>query len=148
MHLARLKHFAPILTTALVAVVALPGARAEVKFTSDTKAALSQAAKGRKLVMVDVYTDWCGWCKKLDKDVYARPDVTDAVKKNFVALKVNPEKSKANADFVKKYGVRGFPTIIFLDSKGKEVHRIVGYREHANFMKEMNTAVTKSKAKS
>ena len=66
MQFDRFKHVLPILATALVAVVALPAARAEVKFTSDTKAALSQAAKGGKLVMVDVYTDWCGWCKKLD----------------------------------------------------------------------------------
>lgn len=120
-------------------------AEKEVKFTTNVKNAMAQAAKQKKLVMVDVYTDWCGWCKRLDKDVYTNQDVIGKVQKSFVALKVNPE--KADKAFVDKYGVRGYPTILFLDAKGKEVHRIVGYKPAADFLKELDSAVSKSKSR-
>jgi len=113
-----------------------------IEFLTSPDAALTQASNGNKLVMVDVYTDWCTWCHKLDEEVYAKPAVASALQKDFVSLKVNPE--KADKDFVDKYGVEGFPTILFLNGKGKEVHRIVGYVPEADFLKELETAKQKA----
>jgi thiol:disulfide interchange protein len=115
------------------------------KHLTDPAKALAQAKKTGKLVMMDVYTDWCGWCKRLDADVYAKPDVAKAIEKDFVFLKINPEKSAANRKFVDKYGVRGYPAIIFLNGAGKEVHRIDGYVPAPEFMKEMEKAKAAAK---
>ena len=43
-------------------------------------------------VIVDIFTDWCGWCKKLDKDVYENPIIASYINQHFYALKLNAEK--------------------------------------------------------
>lgn len=129
---------------ALAGLAVLPG-RAEVKFETNVQKAMARAAKEKKPIMMDVYTDWCGWCHKLDKDVYSRDDVTKAVNAGFVPLKINPEASKANEAFVDKYKVDGYPTIVYLDAKGKEIYRTVGYAPGPEFLKELKTAQAKAK---
>jgi thiol:disulfide interchange protein len=140
----------------LVLVAALPAAawllkgndvRAEAgpKYQTDPATALSMAQKSNKLVLMDVYTDWCGWCKKLDSDVYAKPEVAKAIEKGFVFLKINPEKGANYKKFVDKYGVRGYPAIIFLNGKGKEVYRINGYVPAPEFLDEMKKAQAAAK---
>jgi Thiol:disulfide interchange protein len=54
-------------------------------------AALARAQAEKRLLLVDVYTDWCGWCKKLDREVFADGRV-GAAAKDLVAVKVNAEK--------------------------------------------------------
>lgn len=101
---------------------------------------MKEAGDSNKPAMVDVYTDWCGWCKRLDKDVYTNADVA-ALAKDFVCIKLNPEKDKANGS---KFKVEGFPTIIFTDAKGNEIHRVVGYKPAAAFLGEMKVAKEKA----
>ena len=130
---------------AMLLVSCATPSRGAVVFTENIKAAQAKATKENKIVMIDVYTEWCGWCKKLDADVYSRKDVADAVSKGFVALKVNPEKNAANKKFVDQFKVDGFPAIIFLNAKGKEIHRIRGYVPAPDFLKELKTAQSKAK---
>src|SRR5438552_12351825 len=85
----------------VMAVAVLLAARVlgvELQWQDDYDKALAAAKTGNKILMVDVYTDWCGWCKKLDRDVYANADVKAKLAKDFVALKINPEKSKKNME--------------------------------------------------
>jgi len=95
----------------------------EIKWGNSLSEGLNTAKSQNKPVMVDFYTDWCGWCKKLDKDTYSSPKVQGLADK-FVCVKVNGDTDRANTS---KYGVNGFPTIVFLDSAGKEIDRNVGY---------------------
>lgn len=88
------------------------------------EAALSKAKSGKTLVMVDVYTDWCGWCKKLDKDVFADSRVASALK-DVVPIRVNAE--RGGEAVVRRYSVQGFPTILFVDGDGNVVKRVDGY---------------------
>ncbi|NOZ22769.1 MAG: thioredoxin fold domain-containing protein [Planctomycetes bacterium] len=101
---------------------------------------MQEAANSGKPVMIDLYTDWCGWCKKLDSDVYTNGQVV-ALAKDFVCIKLNPEKDPENGA---KFKVNGFPTIIFTDSDGKEVHRIVGYKPAKDFLTDMKKAKEKT----
>jgi len=86
-------------------------------------AALAEAQEGGRLVVVDVYTDWCGWCKKLDKDTLSNPEVR-AKLKEFTLLKLNADKHRNMAE---RYGVRGFPTTLVLDASGGLIARQPGY---------------------
>lgn len=86
--------------------------------------ALARARSENRLVMVDVYTDWCGWCKKLDREVFASGRVADAAK-GIVAVRVNAE--EGGEDVARRYGVSGYPTILFVDGAGKLVRRVEGY---------------------
>ncbi len=87
--------------------------------------ALRRAGAEKKLVMVDLYTDWCGWCKKLDREVFSHPDVGAATSSSVVAIKINAE--AGGESLTSRYQVNGFPTILFLDSKGKLVRRVEGF---------------------
>jgi thioredoxin-related protein len=99
-----------------------------------------------KVAMLDFYTDWCGWCKKLDEDVYPNPRVQKAMKP-FDFRRVNAEGSDADRALAKKYSVDGYPTIVFVDSTGAVVHRIVGYLPPADFEKELAGVSARAKSK-
>ncbi|HEY3267309.1 MAG TPA: thioredoxin fold domain-containing protein [Armatimonadota bacterium] len=118
----------------------------KVRFSSDLNASIAEAGESGKLVMVDVYTDWCYWCRKLDSGAYSEQGVADAVKRDFIAVKLNPEKDAGGKEFAKKYEVKGYPTILFLNRQGEEVHRLVGYAPPANFLNELRAARKKSAA--
>ena len=110
---------------------------------SNYSAAVAQAKTEHKLVMVDIYTDWCGWCKRLDKDVYANPDVAAKLAGSFVAVKLNPEKSKEAAEVSKKFGTRGFPHIVFVEGDGNKVDEIGGYVPASEFLQRLNSLTAK-----
>jgi thioredoxin-related protein len=65
---------------------------AQVQWMSFEQMQEAQKKAPRK-VIVDIYTDWCGWCKKLDKDVYGNPIVAEYLNKNFYLVKFNAEKN-------------------------------------------------------
>jgi thiol:disulfide interchange protein len=107
-----------------------------IDWVESFEAGMKEAADTGKLVMVDLYTDWCGWCKRLDREVYTNGEVAKLAK-DFVCIKLNPEKDPENG---RKFKVQGFPTIIFTDSAGKEIRRVVGYKPADKFLKEMERA--------
>lgn len=108
------------MTIATFAAIALAGG---INWENSLSAGLDSAKNQNKPVMIDFYTDWCGWCKKLDNDTYSNAKVQDLANK-FICIKINGDNARTD---VAKYGVNGFPTIVFLDSNGKEIDRNVGY---------------------
>ncbi|MDX2249089.1 MAG: DUF255 domain-containing protein [Bacteroidia bacterium] len=71
----------------------LPPETAQIKWVS-IEEAVAAAAKDRKKIVVDVYTDWCGWCKKMDKDTYAQAGVVSYINENYHAVKFNAEQKE------------------------------------------------------
>ena len=137
-----MKVYATILGITLVASAAVA---APVKWLSDYDKAVAEAKSEKKLVMVDVYTDWCGWCKKLDKDVYNNTKVSEKLSKDFVACKINPEKNNANRQLANKFGTRGYPHIVFVNGDGKKVYEISGYVPADKFAGQLDAALNKAK---
>jgi len=86
--------------------------------------ALDRARSENRFVMVDVYTDWCGWCKKLDAETFGDLRVAEALK-DTISIRVNAE--KGGEAVAEKYGVRGFPTVLFLSGSGDVVRKVEGY---------------------
>lgn len=119
-----MKRYAWILAVVLAAVTARA---ADVNWTHDYDEALKKAKTEKKLVMIDIYTDWCGWCKKLDKDVYTDKMVQEKLAKGFICVKINPEKNSKNKKVAKDMGVHGYPYIGFFDADGKKINEIGGY---------------------
>jgi thioredoxin-related protein len=92
--------------------------------------ALKTAKNENKKVIVDVYTDWCGWCRKMDKEAYSNSEIKKIIKDNFVVVKLDAEgsgknkyngKSYTDAALAEYFQVSGYPTTVFLDSKGKVI---------------------------
>ena len=109
---------------------------AELDWQTDLPKAQAQAKTEKKLVMLDFTgSDWCGWCIKLNKDVFSKPEFVEYAKKNLVAVevdfpnkkKLSPAQKQANDALAKKYEIRGYPTIVVLDSEGKKVGEL-GYQ--------------------
>jgi len=136
-----MKRFAAVATTVFLAAQTFG---AELKWQTDYDKALAAAKADGKILMVDVYTDWCGWCKKLDKDVYANPDVQAKLTKDFVALKINPEKSQKSLQLAQKFGTHGYPHIVFLDASGKKISEVIGYVPADKFSQKLASLTEKS----
>ena len=110
-----------------------------VSWEHDLANALERAKSEGRPVMADFYTDWCGWCKKLDKDVYEDADVNRMAEK-FICIKVNCEIDKGAFS---KYGLKGYPTIIFFNAAGNIEETIVGYRGAQVFTDTMKKVLDK-----
>jgi protein disulfide-isomerase len=102
---------------------------------TDYKAAQETAKKDNKLLLIDFTgSDWCGWCIRLDREVFSKPEFRDYATKNLVLMEADfprrkdiaPELKSQNMELAQKYGVEGFPTIVVLDANGKQVG-LLGY---------------------
>jgi len=105
---------------------------------------LAAAARAGKPVIVDVVTDWCGWCKRMDRDVYARAEVSEYLNRNFVMVRLNAESSERVSytgrtltarSLAGGFKVTGYPTTIFLKSDGSHMVNVPGYVPAPKFMK-------------
>ena len=116
--------------------------------------ALTQNEGNTKKVFVDVYTDWCGWCKKMDKDTFQNPEVAQYMQENFYMVKFDAE-GKDPIEFDGKTfqyvpsGRRGYhelaaallqnrmsyPTVVFLDKDLKMLSPVPGYQKAKPFLK-------------
>jgi len=105
-------------------------------WTTDYKAALVQAKAQKKLVLLDfTSSDWCGYCKLLDKEVFTQQSFKDFANKNYIQVTVDFPQQKQLPDEVKQqndalgnqFKIDGYPTLIVLDADGKELGRQVGY---------------------
>lgn len=119
-----------------------------VAWQTELNAAKKLAAEdgANKLILVDFTTDWCGWCRKLEKDVFAREPFQKKAREGFVLLKINPEKSDPNRQLAEKYNVQGFPTLAFLRADGQLVRKVVGYKTLDDFLREMDEALKSARA--
>jgi protein disulfide-isomerase len=107
-----------------------------IDWGDDMDAALKQAKESDKLVLASFSgSDWCGWCIKLDKEVFLKEAFEAFAKENFILFQAdfprNVEQDAAlkasNQALAGKYAVRGFPTVLLLNAKGEVVAR-TGYQ--------------------
>ena len=94
---------------------------------------LEQAKKEKKLIFVDAYAVWCGPCKLMVKNIFPQQAVGDYYNANFINTKIDMEKGEG-IDLAKKYNVKVFPTYLFINGDGEEVHRTIGYVEAKDFI--------------
>ena len=126
------------LAMAAVAVAVQAKTSTPEGWTDDYDAALKRAAAEKKLVVADFSgSDWCGWCKKLDQEVFDTDVFRKVATNRYVLLMVDSPQDKGllsekakkqNPELVKKYKIRGFPTVLVLDEKG-EVQVQAGYQK-------------------
>lgn len=101
--------------------------------------ALAASEKENIPLMIDFYTSWCKPCKKLDKEVYGHSDFTPYTK-SMACVKVNFE-TEEGKKIGEKYNVKSFPTVVFLDSEGKEIERITSYFAKDRYMSDVTRII-------
>ena len=124
-----------VLSAALCCGVAL-AARPEPFPWRTWNTGMKEAGSSGRIVLVDVYTDWCGWCKRLDADVYSRSEVRRYLAQHFVTIRLNAE-SGAPASYegqpfterslAGRFRVNSYPTTIFLRPNGDHMVNVPGY---------------------
>jgi thiol:disulfide interchange protein DsbD len=95
------------------------------------------ATAAGKPVMIDFTADWCVYCEKLEDDSFTDPKIIEAASE-FERLQVDGTKKSALVKNVEdKYGVSGYPTVIFIDGSGKEARhqRVTCYVNRAEMLK-------------
>ena len=112
-------------------------ASAESSWVTDYKKAQEDAKAGKKLMLLEFTgSDWCGWCMKLDKEVFSTPEFQNYASRNLILVKVDfPRRrpqtealKKQNEQLAQKYDIQGFPTIIVLNGQGEKLGEL-GYME-------------------
>ncbi len=135
-----------ILTIAIFAVFSV-STFAQVNWRTIEEAAVEQKKHPEKKLMVDLYTDWCGYCKAMDRKTFTQDDLAKFINDNFIPVKFNAEKQEAfiyndesfellKASNGKKLnmfaykalkGNIGYPSYVIVDSEGKFVDAAQGY---------------------
>jgi uncharacterized protein YyaL (SSP411 family) len=137
--------FIRVLVIAVICVAFWGNCRAfaaELAWGKDLSAGLHSAKTSNKWVLVDVSTSWCGWCKKLDREVYTDPSVIQALNKSFVLVKVNGDDPQLGKYVAKHYGVNGYPTIIVLAPSGQMKGKFDGYCPSNEFLQKVSRIVS------
>lgn len=108
--------------------------------------AVEKSKTEKRKIFVDVYTDWCGWCKKMEASTFSDPVVVNYINKNFYAVKFNAEQKETIEFNGKEYkfvksgrrgyhelaawmtnGKLGYPTVVFINEDQKVIQPIPGY---------------------
>jgi thioredoxin 1 len=100
--------------------------RGAIAWHRDLRRAIEVARAEGKLIVADVYTDWCGWCKRMDKTIYSDPAII-ALSRQQVFLKVDAEDRGEGQSFAEQMRVKGYPTTIILDGNGRVLNIAQGY---------------------
>ena len=100
--------------------------------------------------MVDLWAEWCSNCLELDKKTWNDPEVAGFVEKNFIPIKL--DFTKKDSDFSKKfieefkdYGATNLPLILFIDSEGKVVDKMLGFINAERMLNRLKNIVEKNK---
>jgi len=116
--------------------------------------AVEKSKTEKRKIFIDVYTDWCGWCKVMDRKTFTDPNVAKLLNEKFYAVKFNAEQrddvkfQETTFKFIEN-GRSGYhqlaaallnnqmsyPTVVFLDEDFKMIQPLPGYREAAEFHK-------------
>lgn len=131
-----------IIAISLFALFSCQDSYAAIKWEKDLTSAVKKAKDKNIPIMIDIYADWCVWCKELDKNTYANKEVIRVAKK-MVSVKLNPETSKEGEEIARRYGVQGYPTILFINADGLILENVGGYVEGEKFVPYMNNAINK-----
>jgi len=117
------------LLLAVCSVSAKPG------WLSDFKKAQEEAKSNNKLLLLDFTgSDWCGWCIRLDKEVFSKPEFKEYANRNLILMEVDFPRGRTlsgsertqNQELANRFAIQGFPTIVVLDGEGKKVGEL-GY---------------------
>jgi len=109
----------------------------------DFNQGMTAAISENKPALIDFYTDWCHWCEVMDEKTFSDPEIKKLFLADWITIKANAEDDKTTGtykgktmtyrEFARTFGVTGFPSYAFIDSKGELVTVIPGYYPKEKF---------------
>lgn len=129
---------------ALLSLLIVPEMRA-AGFLTTVAAAQKQAKQKNQLIFVDLFADWCGWCHRMEKEVFPSEPFQKATDK-MVLLRLDTEDRKEGTEFAQKYGVNQLPTFMILTPELTVAAIIKGYAPPQPFADRVEKAVKEHNA--
>ena len=105
---------------------------------NDVPTGFALAKKQGKPIVTDFYTDWCGWCKKMERTTFEHPDVLKIMNEKFVMVRANAEDGGSGEKLARRMNLQGYPTTVIFDASGAPKVTIVGYRAAQPFAARLN----------
>jgi len=134
----------------IMGLSSIKGESPKIKWV-DFNTGLAQAQQSGKLAVIDCYTDWCGWCKVMDKKTFSDPKIIERINEKYIAIKFNPEKpGKYFAGSKDSLSGRqllmalsnnkpsGYPTFFFFVPQDAKLFQLPGYQDANQFGATMN----------
>lgn len=126
------------LAALVVALTLAPQHAAAGTWHKTVAAAQAEAKKGNKLILVDLWADWCGWCKRMEQEVF--PSATfQASAKNWTLLKLDTEDGAEGSRVAAQFGVRSLPTFLLLTHDMTLAGIVRGYAPPDQFVAQVET---------
>jgi len=123
-----------LLSLFLLTISALLFSQESIDFQNlSFKEILAKAKSEKKLVFIDAYAVWCGPCKMMEKNIFPLPAVKDYYNANFINARFDMEKGEGR-DLAVKYGIRSYPSFLFLNGDGEVVMKNLGYMGENDFL--------------
>ena len=125
---ANVRNMKTLLTIFLSLIIGGIFAQSEegIQFTHGSWSEVKQLAKEQnKAIFIDCYTSWCGPCKMLSKNVFPQEKVGQLFNTHFINYKIDMEKGEG-PELKKQFNIKAFPTLIWVDKDGNELHKTVG----------------------
>ena len=109
-------------------------AQQSINFETGTfKEILEKAKKENKIVFLDAYASWCGPCKLMEKNIFTLKSVSDYYNTHFINAHFDMEKGEGR-EIAQKFGIRSYPTYLFLNGNGELVMKNYGYLGESDFL--------------
>ena len=127
--------------TLLLPLVACSGEKSRLTWMSFSDG-VREAQRTHKKLLVDVYTDWCGWCKRMDATTYADANLAKYLNAHYILVKLDAESPRAQTFQGKQFteqqlagafGVTGYPSTLFLKAEGELITVYPGYADAQRF---------------
>ena len=98
----------------------------EIDWYSAPRLASLEAQQSGLPLLIYFETDFCGYCRRLERTTWASDAVASVISETFVPLRVD---AQVESELARRLGVRGFPTVLVLSPEGQMLERIEGYRD-------------------
>jgi len=111
-----------------------------IRWAGNYRQARAAALRLHRLLLLDMETDWCSWCRVMDDDVYPAPPVAKKLRQGYLCVRENAESDSDGVVLQRKFRITTYPATIIVEPEGELYITIYGYRDADQLLSEIESA--------